>query len=164
MDDQSLASLRREIETSVREGVPLISSPHEISMLFNFINTLLSEVRDLKADKCRESVKGLCTLLKRLGQAQDILNHFDRGPEHPNCLVDLCKEAVRRDTAKRTIKYDTIEKCAKVAHDEYERLAPACGYKTREETAVPWSDLPEHNRGLMMASIGAALKELERIT
>ena len=42
-----------------------------------------------------------------------------------------------------------VEGLAKKFHEEYERLAPEFGYKTRKESAVPWDEVPEHNRALM---------------
>lgn len=36
-------------------------------------------------------------------------------------------------------------------HETYERLAPGFGYETREASAVPWADVPENNRKLMIA-------------
>ena len=36
-------------------------------------------------------------------------------------------------------------------HETYERLAPDFGYKTPEESAVPWDKVPEQNRLLMIA-------------
>ena len=36
-------------------------------------------------------------------------------------------------------------------HEAYERLAPAFGYKTRDASAVPWNEVPEGNRRLMIA-------------
>ena len=44
-------------------------------------------------------------------------------------------------------------------HDTYERLAPEYGYKTREESAVPWKDVPEANRRLMEATVRVVLAE-----
>ena len=43
------------------------------------------------------------------------------------------------------------EKLAKLFHDTYERLAPAFSYKTRKASAVPWTDVPPNNKGLMIA-------------
>jgi hypothetical protein len=40
---------------------------------------------------------------------------------------------------------------AEAFHNSYERLAPDFGYKTREASAVPWEDVPEQNRSLMVA-------------
>jgi hypothetical protein len=36
-------------------------------------------------------------------------------------------------------------------HAAYERLAPGHGYKTREASAVPWEEVPEANKNLMIA-------------
>ena len=45
-------------------------------------------------------------------------------------------------------------------HDEYERLAPDFGYRTREESAVPWVDVPDANRDLMIATAECVLRRL----
>ena len=42
------------------------------------------------------------------------------------------------------------EELAMNFHETYERLAPQFGYKTREESAVQWKDVPENNRQLMI--------------
>lgn len=44
----------------------------------------------------------------------------------------------------------TDEQIAQAFHEAYERLAPEHGYKTREASAVPWSDVPAGNKGLMI--------------
>jgi hypothetical protein len=36
-------------------------------------------------------------------------------------------------------------------HETYERLAPAFGYRTREASAKPWSEVPAQNKQLMIA-------------
>ena len=41
---------------------------------------------------------------------------------------------------------------AKDFHATYERLAPNFGYATREASAKPWSEVPENNRKLMIAT------------
>ena len=43
------------------------------------------------------------------------------------------------------------EELARTFHEEYERMAPAFGYSTRKESAVPWDNVPENNRQLMTA-------------
>ena len=45
----------------------------------------------------------------------------------------------------------TAEQLAKRFHEAYERLAPQFGYETRKESAVPWQDVPENNKRLMIA-------------
>ena len=43
------------------------------------------------------------------------------------------------------------EELAKKFHEIYERLAPDFGYSTRKASAVPWEDVPEANKKLMIA-------------
>lgn len=49
------------------------------------------------------------------------------------------------------------EQVARAFHEEYERLAPYFGYETRQESAVPWEQVPEQNRALMIAVAGSLL-------
>jgi hypothetical protein len=46
---------------------------------------------------------------------------------------------------------------AKMFHEAYERLAPEFNYQTRKASAVPWDDVPEHNKALMIATARAVL-------
>lgn len=48
---------------------------------------------------------------------------------------------------------------ARTFHEQYERLAPSFGYVTRRDSSVPWQDVPEPNRSLMLA---VATQVLER--
>jgi hypothetical protein len=43
------------------------------------------------------------------------------------------------------------ERVAQQFHEAYERLAPEFGYRTRTASAVPWTDVPEENKRLMVA-------------
>jgi len=45
-------------------------------------------------------------------------------------------------------------------HEAYERLAPTFGYETRPESAVPWDEVPEENRQLMIAVCAVVLADL----
>lgn len=45
----------------------------------------------------------------------------------------------------------TFERLARLFHEFYEELAPEFGYETRAESAVPWEQVPENNRQLMIA-------------
>jgi hypothetical protein len=56
----------------------------------------------------------------------------------------------------------TAEQLAQRFHEHYERLAPEHGYKTRRASAVPWDDVPEPNRSLMVAVAAAVLHDLEQ--
>ena len=53
------------------------------------------------------------------------------------------------------------EALAALFHAVYERLAPQYGYETRSESAVPWSQVPENNKRLMIAvaaEVGSAIR------
>lgn len=43
------------------------------------------------------------------------------------------------------------EDLARRFHEAYERLAPEYGHETRRESAVPWDQVPERDRALMVA-------------
>lgn len=61
------------------------------------------------------------------------------------------------------MSYDA-EALARLFHETYERLAPDYGYRTREASAVPWDDVPEQNRALMIATadhVIAVYREVE---
>jgi cytochrome c551/c552 len=47
----------------------------------------------------------------------------------------------------------SAEDIAQAFHKAYEDLAPQFGYRTREASAKPWSDVPEQNRLLMVATV-----------
>ena len=51
------------------------------------------------------------------------------------------------------------EYIARRFHETYEKLAPLYGYTTRTESAVPWPDVPEANRSLMVAVVQALLDD-----
>lgn len=48
---------------------------------------------------------------------------------------------------------DISERIAQRFHEAYERLAPSHGYETRVESAVPWEQVPQNNRDLMVAVV-----------
>jgi len=60
------------------------------------------------------------------------------------------------------MKLHTAEALAQKFHETYERLAPEFGYKTREESAKPWAEVPEQNKKLMIAVCAVILGELDR--
>lgn len=51
------------------------------------------------------------------------------------------------------------EEIAQAFHETYERLAPGHGYETREASAKPWADVPEQNKGLMIAVVRELLRK-----
>lgn len=54
----------------------------------------------------------------------------------------------------------TAEQLAQLFHDNYERLAPEFGYTTRKSSAVPWENVPEPNKSLMIAVAKSVMREL----
>jgi hypothetical protein len=52
------------------------------------------------------------------------------------------------------------ESLARLFHETYERLAPHYHYETRRESAVPWDDVPDPNRSLMIAVAAEVLRVL----
>lgn len=46
---------------------------------------------------------------------------------------------------------DYADFVARAFHEAYEKLAPAYSYRTRKASAVPWEDVPEKNKRLMVA-------------
>jgi hypothetical protein len=66
----------------------------------------------------------------------------------------------RRRRRRGTVLSVDSEALARRFHETYERLAPAFGYTTRSETAVPWEQIPGQNRYLMIAVCEELVKEL----
>jgi hypothetical protein len=54
----------------------------------------------------------------------------------------------------------TAEQLAQLFHDHYERLAPEFGYTSRKSSAVPWQNVPEPNKSLMIATARLVLRDL----
>ena len=51
------------------------------------------------------------------------------------------------------------ERIARAFHETYETLAPHVGYRTRSASAVPWDDVPERNRRLMISTVASLLAD-----
>lgn len=56
---------------------------------------------------------------------------------------------------------DGWERIARCFHRAYEDLAPEHGYETREESAVPWDQVPLQNRRLMIRTVGHVLRDMQ---
>jgi len=54
---------------------------------------------------------------------------------------------------------DRAEYIARRFHELYEKLAPRYGYETRLPSRVPWPEVPENNRQLMIAVVRELLEE-----
>ncbi len=55
------------------------------------------------------------------------------------------------------------EKLAQIFHETYERLAPYFNYTTRRATAVPWAQVPDNNKQLMIAVATEVLAALQPV-
>ena len=55
------------------------------------------------------------------------------------------------------------EELARFFHDTYERLAPQFEYRSRKETNVPWEQVPENNKQLMIATATAVLAKFREL-
>lgn len=53
------------------------------------------------------------------------------------------------------------EELAELFHETYERLAPQFGYTSRASSAVPWRNVPEPNKSLMIAVAKEVMEELK---
>lgn len=58
----------------------------------------------------------------------------------------------------------TAEELAELFHETYEGLAPHFKWTTYQETAVPWKEVPEPNRSLMIVTASIVLNELHKGT
>lgn len=72
---------------------------------------------------------------------------------------DALAEHVTPDIRSR-LAAATTEEIARKFHKYYERLAPRFGWATQSESAVPWDDLPDRNRLLMLAVVARILPPL----
>lgn len=76
-----------------------------------------------------------------------------RDEEVERCHAKIDELKALHCTFSTGVRLDRIVQIAHNFHKEYERLAPDYGYKTREESAVPWEEVPENNRLLMIATV-----------
>lgn len=64
-------------------------------------------------------------------------------------------------TSKRpAMRMPDPESVAKLFHETYERLAPVFNYETRKPTRVPWEQVPDENKRLMIATAADVLATL----
>jgi len=53
------------------------------------------------------------------------------------------------------------EQLAELFHSTYERLAPAFGWRTKKGCNVPFAQLPQRNKALMVATCQTVLNALQ---
>ena len=94
------------------------------------------------------------------------------GSHHPgwpnNCKAGPVEECglykpltEKPDTGAKLACSDGLEAAAlaKRFHETYEKLAPHYNYETRKKSAVPWDEVPENNKALMIATCASLLKQ-----
>jgi hypothetical protein len=89
----------------------------------------------------REAAISMCNMVMA-----DLRGECDYGAVVSNVLRAAYPAATPDPPSDRNI--------ARMFHEAYERLAPEFGYRTREESAVPWEKVPAKNRDLMTATVG----------
>jgi hypothetical protein len=90
------------------------------------------------------------------------------GPKDERIVQESCKKCVAQPpqaspAALKSAPADEMveaEELAKFFHETYERLASEHGYETRKESAVPWEEVPENNKNLMIAVCQEALQRI----
>jgi hypothetical protein len=74
-----------------------------------------------------------------------------------------CEASMRAEVSDlTTTDRHSAEELAKQFHDTYERLAPSFGYETRKASSVPWGQVPENNRKLMIAVCAEVWAEVDK--
>lgn len=61
-------------------------------------------------------------------------------------------------TEARPVPLPQAETIAQCFHEEYERLAPHWSYETRKASAVPWAEVPENNKALMIDVVSTLIR------
>lgn len=51
------------------------------------------------------------------------------------------------------MKHEDADRIAKEFHDAYESIAPLFGYVTAAESAVPWDEVPQSNKNVVIATV-----------
>ena len=93
-------------------------------------------------------------LRDRVAELEGILDHDTKIAESIVAKADARIAALESHTMD-------AEHLAMFFHSTYEDLAPNYGYKTRVASAVPWGNVPEANRRLMVEVASRALAELK---
>lgn len=105
-----------------------------------------------------ERARVLEEILERSETGHVTFTRRDGSEMHPDWCRECRVDAARVDAGLPT----DPEAVARQFHETYERLAPAHGYATREASAKPWEQVPEQNRGLMIAVAAELLADWQQ--
>lgn len=140
----------------------------ELEKYYPYTTSELGETID-KLEEERDRLRGvvgtlLDTISKRNDRNLELHSDLARLRARNSKLeeeLEMCRVMTYNADAPasgETLKqYRNAEELAKQFHDLYERFAPLYNYKTREKTAVAWEDVPDNNKGLMVAVANAIL-------
>lgn len=76
-----------------------------------------------------------------------------------NCRAPHCWSEYGTACGECTPPEPPLVHVARRFHEMYEELAPLVGYATRPESVVPWDQVPEANRKLMVMTINRLVGE-----
>lgn len=108
---------------------------------------------------------------ERLRQIESEAEHFlftatqgaegtEPAPSGSTAVEDALKFMESSKPSKPSTWVEDAENLARRFHEAYELLAPHFGYETRPETAVPWDEVEDTNRRLMIATAALVLLSL----
>lgn len=119
---------------------------------------MISEQRE----KCREIEREIIALPGwRIFKREKLQDDRDFECQILRTLVEGVEENVRDRLLAGVKHLPDAYNLARMFHEEYERLAPELGYRTREESSVPWDRVPATNKNLMIATARAVLKRIQ---
>lgn len=101
-------------------------------------------------------------LAKELDDVRESVTRVGASCDREVCLYGVWLRASRRGPPSDVVLGQRMHASARIArafHYTYERLAPEHGYETRKESSVPWHDVPENNRALMVATVRSLLRD-----
>lgn len=100
-----------------------------------------------------EAVEGLKRENKELERLLDEKECWKEARQNAKQVIDLTVENVRLKA-----RLD-IERVARKMHDEYEKAAKIVGWKTQKSCQVPFDELPEANKKVMLIVATAICEE-----
>lgn len=92
-----------------------------------------------------------------LTAAADFL--YRQGVGDGAAAVDDARRQLARPLHTESERHRLAARIAMRFHEVYEELAPTHGYRTREESAKPWEDVPDTNKRLMVDTVRRLLEE-----
>jgi hypothetical protein len=131
----------------IRDGLQWLTYAHLPEALQRFSKVFYQAAIDL-LERIGTDSPELTTAINKLIEAKD--SAVRAGIRHDTGRAGSVPRP-QTVTDPPTLSDDAAEILAEKFHETYERLAPEFGYRTREESAKPWAEVPERNKKLMVA-------------